>query len=794
MSTPYPLEERTQLDPGQALADPWSGPIPPRWYSGLGFSEDTAYLGPFYRVLEGFGQGAAKGEALLAGLAHTPLTPDVSEMRAAGLTEEQIRGAERQAEEQQQRSADQIEADAQQRVKAMTPDPTTTGAAAQTINGLASGLSRFTTGSLIAGPLGGAAAVGGTEAASRYQELREEGVDQGTAGASAGLAGVTSAAGAFIPGGFGSNLLTRVLTGAGANAGFGLGNRYLDHQILENGGYKEMADQQRVWDGTQFLIDSVLGAGFGGLAHLHARSEETSGTATAAGTPAPREVPGAEDAALTANLALRDRAAAPGVPVDPAAAAAHQAAMEKATSDLLQGKPVDVSSTGVDQADFARRPAPDVTEPERMLVNVLKESGILDEEQNLRELEMALERRQGGEPEPAAPRRESVQTPAESSATEPRTTFTTAKGSTYEVTENGTTIRNKAARPEHPGESGPQPESERTFYVTPEDAEKLGEFQTQGGVAKSVNLVDEGRAGVRYEEGPGTGKFERRTVVNVQHEPAEGLVPVETWKNGRRVHFGNAITEVRRPESVTSETHPAEEGYTVGEQELTDEQRQAFERLAHPQDQELQTALERGGEPGQRGPEDDGGRGELGRPGEPTRVYRGGRGGPLTPEHFSPETLGRATGHPSSGLGVYFTSDASDAARYGAVTEHDLTLKNPKRVPIEDLPGFDTRAEATAYREQLRAEGHDGMVIDASHLGGPKHFVVFEPGGVKPVGTDPTTQMTAEHPGMQIPDESGRLQGAGDAVQQADAAAAKGEQEAPKATEAAVNCFLRKGS
>jgi hypothetical protein len=85
------------------------------------------------------------------------------------------------------------------------------------------------------------------------------------------------------------------------------------------------------------------------------------------------------------------------------------------------------------------------------------------------------------------------------------------------------------------------------------------------------------------------------------------------------------------------------------------------------------------------------------------------------------------------------------------------------------------------------------MVIDASHLGGPKHFVVFEPNGVKPVGTDPATQMTAEHPGMQIPDESGRLQGAGDAIQQADAAAAQGEKEAPKATEAAVNCFLRKG-
>ena len=41
----------------------------------------------------------------------------------------------------------------------------------------------------------------------------------------------------------------------------------------------------------------------------------------------------------------------------------------------------------------------------------------------------------------------------------------------------------------------------------------------------------------------------------------------------------------------------------------------------------------------------------------------------------------------SSGLGVFFTGDAADAARYGTVTGHDLTLRNPKHVPIEELPG-----------------------------------------------------------------------------------------------------------
>lgn len=780
MSTPFPLEDEAQLDRAQPVWNPWSGPADPHWYSGIGFGDDTDHLGPLYQIGTGAGSGAEKGAALLTGL----YGKQASMLGSVAQTLH-IPGSSWLNEQAQEISG--IADTARENAKKLTPDPATTGTAAQVLNNLSSGITRYTVGALAGGPVGGALTVGSTEANSRYQELREQGVDEETARASAGLAGITSAAGAFMPGGYGSTLLTRLATGAGANVGFGMANRYLDHKILEDGGYHEMADQQRALDSAQLLTDTVLGFGFGGLAHLHAGAGEARVNATPTWTPTPREVPGVEDAALTANLALRDRAAAPGVPVDPAAANAHSAAMEKATADLLQGNPVDVSGTGVDRADFLHRPAPDTTEPENMLVNMLKESGILDEERNLQELEAAMGRRLRGEREP-----EAVQTPAQPSAGAP-TTFTTAKGSTYEVTDTGTTIRNKAARPEHPGEEGPQPESERTFYVSAEDAEKLGEFQTQGGPKKSVNLIDDGHAGVRYEEGPSAGKFERRTAVNVQHEPAEGLIPVETWKGGERAHFGNEITEVRRPESVTSEAPPAEEGYTVGEEELTDEQRQAFERLAHPADQVLQEDVGGGGEAGQRGTQDDGGRGGLGESGGPTRVYRGGRGGALTPEHFEPETLGRATGHPSSGLGVYFTNDASDAARYGTVTEHDLALKNPKRVPVDELPGFDTLAEATAYRDKLRAAGHDGIVIDASHLGGPKHYVAFDPKTVAAVGADPLTQTLAEHPGMQIPDENGKTVPAAQALKQADTAAAQAEQDAPKATEAAINCFLRKG-
>lgn len=638
MSTPNPfaLEQQSQLET-MPLWNPETAQ--PKWYDGLGASEDTAYLGPFYRVLEAAGNGAAKGEAMLAGVWHAE---DALGARYLG----NVPGVGAYFREHEKGTEEMLQ-DARDRVRATTPDPATTGTAAQMIHSVVSGAYRATVGSLAGGPLGGAGALGGSEATSRFQELKEQGVDTGTATASAGLAGITSGAGALLPGGFGSGLISRVLTGAGTNIGMGLADRYADHKILEAGGYQEMADQQRVWDGTQVAADAILGAAFGGLAHVHATQESRAEQAHKAllnALPAWGQAAGATDAARAAEVALRDRAAAPGVPVDPASAAAHQAALEKAQTDLLTGERVNVADTGVHDAQFLSRPSSGAGE--EIVAHALREAGVLDEEQNLKDLEAALGRRMRGEPE---------------------------------------------------------------------------------------------------------------------------------------------------PESVTSQTPPEEHGYTVGEEELTDEQRQAFERLAHPQDQELPGAVEGGGRQGEPGLENDGGRGGVGATGEPTRVYRGGRGGPLTPEHFSPETLGRATGHPSSGLGVFFTGDASDAARYGTVTEHDLTLQNPKRIPIEDLPGFDTLQDATAFREQLRAQGHDGIVIDSSHLGGPKHYVAFEPNGVKALAPDRTTQPLAERPEMRIPDDNGNLEPARDAVIQADRAATEGEQETPKAITAAIDCFLRKG-
>ena len=396
MSTPHPLEEAAQTQEGYGASwDPWQGQPEPRWYDGMQANEDTAYLGPLYRVLEAAGSGAAKGEALMAGTWHlgTSALANIAEAVHAPAA-----GALRSLE----RTNEEVEEDARARVKAMTPDPATTGAALNIVHGLGEGAYLASTGALVGGPVGGAALLGGSQGLSRYQELREQGVDPQTAAVSGTVTGLTSAAGVAMPAGFGSTLASRLLTGAASNIALGGVNRYTDHKVLSDAGYPQMADQQKTLDGAQVLTDGLLGAAFGGLAHLQAHA-----------------APGAEDAARAVNLAVNDRKLAPGIPADPEAAGAHQAALEKATSDLLQGKPVDVSDTGVDKAAFVSRPQEPVTDAQTALVHALRESGYLDEETQLKALEDQLAERHGEKPAEPPPDVEAEKIPANRMAVDP---------------------------------------------------------------------------------------------------------------------------------------------------------------------------------------------------------------------------------------------------------------------------------------------------------------------------------------------------------------------------------------
>lgn len=116
------------------------------------------------------------------------------------------------------------------------------------------------------------------------------------------------------------------------------------------------------------------------------------------------------------------------------------------------------------------------------------------------------------------------------------------------------------------------------------------------------------------------------------------------------------------------------------------------------------------------------------RNGSPITLYRGS-GVPLQESHFNLNALGKTSQNPSSGLGVWLTTGETEASGYGDVVEKfHLHIRNPKVIRVENLHGFESVEDAHAYREKLRAAGHDGIAIDARHLGKANvHFVAFEP-------------------------------------------------------------------
>lgn len=120
--------------------------------------------------------------------------------------------------------------------------------------------------------------------------------------------------------------------------------------------------------------------------------------------------------------------------------------------------------------------------------------------------------------------------------------------------------------------------------------------------------------------------------------------------------------------------------------------------------------------------------------GRPAHVWRGAAS-PLQADDFG--NIGRATGHPSAQLGVWFTSDQADAATYGKPSQYQLDIRNPKVFTLaDDMPVFDSPEGYAQLRQQLQAEGFDGIVLDYSEVGGQQHIVAFEPEQVIESGRD----------------------------------------------------------
>ncbi|HCW2881770.1 TPA: hypothetical protein OXB58_000313 [Escherichia coli] len=267
---------------------------------------------------------------------------------------------------------------AEQQVKRLTPDAATTGTAGQVLYGLFDMGGQAVVGTMLGGPVGGAAAVTSLQGFSEFERLTAQGVDFRTAQEAGLVQGITAGAGTLIPMSLGlraggalaegvaaqlartgeSSVRRAAATAvratpdiayaAGTNIAFGMAQRGLTAKTLRDGGYSEMANQYDVLDRQAIAIDAVLGVAFGGVGRfINSRGESTS---------APNFSPVDVDAALAANAAHHAEIdIAPGVPINVLSRNSHIQALRKAMSDVSEGRPVDVASI-VESASFSEIP------------------------------------------------------------------------------------------------------------------------------------------------------------------------------------------------------------------------------------------------------------------------------------------------------------------------------------------------------------------------------------------------------------------------------------------------------
>ena len=168
-------------------------------------------------------------------------------------------------------------------------------------------------------------------------------------------------------------------------------------------------------------------------------------------------------------------------------------------------------------------------------------------------------------------------------------TFKTSKGSEYEMTTDGKTIRNKAARPEHPGDEGIKPQSEKTVFLDRDSANALAPP-----VNKNWMVLDNGNGTVSLATQNADGQWgmsPSQKDVPYTTVPEIGKYPLELWKGIKsetlgatgfnNIHFGNEIVAVSQYAEMPEQQKPQ----TTKEQPAAPE-----EAVAAPEEATVPTA------------------------------------------------------------------------------------------------------------------------------------------------------------------------------------------------------------
>lgn len=288
-----------------------------------------------------------------------------------------------------------------QAARDLTPDPAVVGWVGQNlIYGGASILGDVAVGTLATGnPFAGLAYAAGAQGYQAYGGAKDSGLNTQTALGMAGITGASTFLGGFMPvwlgQGVATNLMGRAmlaevsgkaaaasgLYGAAslaavastntaaklATAGLmqtatGIPTRASISALLEANGYPDMAKQYHAFSLSEMVSDFAIGSIFGLGVHGYQKAFVD-------------RVPPAKPSDLNAALALNNAShvelgTAPGIPVTPEARAAHVEAVNKAISDLLGDRPVEVGD-GVTKADFIENPS--AAETRAQIVRVVEQ-------------------------------------------------------------------------------------------------------------------------------------------------------------------------------------------------------------------------------------------------------------------------------------------------------------------------------------------------------------------------------------------------------------------------------------
>lgn len=242
--------------------------------------------------------------------------------------------------------------------KSLRIDPATHGAAAQVVDSIF--------GLLPQAALTGAVGTGVISGISETAGLIDEGKPLDTAAKLGAVTGITNAAGVAAPAAIGSTLGQRVASGAAANTIMGGGADAAKSAILDDAGYHQEAQQFSATDPKARAIDAILGAAFGGLAHLHApKAEQVADQVRVSDI----------DAALTLNEAQRIAQTAPEIRGE----TSHVDSLYRSIDQLTRGEEVSdtglfsTSATRADQADSSIKVVDDIVQEIRQEIGVIND-------------------------------------------------------------------------------------------------------------------------------------------------------------------------------------------------------------------------------------------------------------------------------------------------------------------------------------------------------------------------------------------------------------------------------------